>query len=101
MLGNLRMLSELTLKGIISARIDLSVCIKPKMLDEAAAHRALAGCIVDRQVDEMRLGLRRRSAQRRLRGDVLRPHRIEDRLEDRQRQPRAGLGRTERTPLAV
>jgi hypothetical protein len=27
-------LSELALKGIISARVDFSICIKPEVLDE-------------------------------------------------------------------
>ncbi len=94
------MVSEFALWGFILARVDLSVCIKPEMLDEAAAGLALAGRIVDRQIDEVGLRVERRSAERRLRGDILRPDRVEDRLEDRQRQPRPGLGRTERTPTA-
>jgi hypothetical protein len=48
------MFGELTLKRLVSARIDLSVCIKPEMLIEAAACRALAGRIVDRQIEAER-----------------------------------------------
>ena len=71
------------------------------MLDEAAACCALSGRKVDRQIDEMSLRLRRGAAERRLRRDILRPDGIDDRLKDRKRQPRSGLGRTERAALAV
>ena len=65
------MLGEFTLRGIISARIDLSICIKPEVLDEAATRFALAGRIVNRQVDEVSLRLGRGSTERRLRRDIL------------------------------
>ena len=96
-----RMLGDLALKSITSARIDFSICIKTEMLDESTAAYRVAGRKVDRQVHEMRLRLRRGSAQGCLRRDILRPDRIDDRLEDWQRHPRPGLGRAKRTPLAV
>ena len=49
--------------------------------------------------DALRLG--RRPAERRLGRDAFRPDRLDDRLEDRQRHPRAGRAAAERAALAV
>src|SRR5436190_1266895 len=61
----------------------------------AAAVEPLSGVHVDRQRDQMARRLGRRPRQRRLR-DSLRPHRLHDRFEDRQRDLAASLAVAER-----
>src|ERR1700731_1680047 len=81
--------------------MNLIIGIKSEVLDEAAARYALARRKVERRIGEMSRRLRRGAGEGRLRCDILRPDRIDDRLKDRKRQPRSGLGPAERAALAV
>src|SRR6185437_786747 len=81
---------------------DTAVAADAEVLDEIAAAAALeiAAVVLDRQIDELALRLGRRPGERRLGGDVVGPHIVDDRLEDGQRHPGA-VDAAERVPFAV
>src|SRR5581483_10012939 len=98
-----RRVGVVTRHQLVLGLLELTVAAEPEMLDESAAPAAHAAArsVVDRQIDHAELGFARGAGERRLGRDVLGPHGLNDRLEDRQRHARAGLVVAERAALAV
>jgi hypothetical protein len=64
---------------------DFAVGADPEVFDEtlAAVLAAASAQVIDRHINQIVLGFRRRPVERRLGRDALRPNSLQDRLEDR------------------
>ena len=83
--------------------VDLPLSIEAEMLDErlTATLDPRSAVVIDRQIDEITFRLQGGPIEQRLGRDSFRPNGLQDRLEDRQRDPRPGGIGAERAALAV